>query len=108
MSDVYAIIVDGGRQYKVTAGQLLDIDFREGAETGENVHFANVLAIGGGEGGLKLGTPTVSGAKVTGTVVGLQKGEKLFIQKFNRRKNYRRRTGHRQLYTRIKIDAIEA
>ncbi|MBL8870033.1 MAG: 50S ribosomal protein L21 [Planctomycetaceae bacterium] len=107
MSDVYAIIVDGGRQYKVTAGQLLDIDFREGAETGENVLFGNVLAIGGGESGLKIGTPTVSGASVKATVVGLQKGEKVFIQKFNRRKNYRRRTGHRQLYTRIKIDAIE-
>lgn len=74
MSDVYAIIVDGGRQYKVTAGQLLDIDFREGAETGENVLFGNVLAIGGGESGLKIGTPTVSGASVKATVVGLQKG----------------------------------
>jgi large subunit ribosomal protein L21 len=50
----------------------------------------------------------IAGAKVTATVVGLQKGDKLYIQKFNRRKNYRRRTGHRQLYTRIKIDAIEA
>jgi len=108
MSDVYAIIVDGGRQYKVKTGQLLDIDFREGAESGESVQFGNVLAIGGGEGGFKLGKPMIAGAKVTATVVGLQKGEKVFIEKFNRRKNYRRRTGHRQLYTRIKIDAIEA
>jgi large subunit ribosomal protein L21 len=108
MSDVYAIIVDGGRQYKVSAGQMLDIDFREGAETGENLQFGNVLAVGGPGSPLKLGTPMIAGAKVTATVVGLQKGDKLYIQKFNRRKNYRRRTGHRQLYTRIKIDAIEA
>jgi large subunit ribosomal protein L21 len=66
-----------------------------------------VLAIGG-ETGLKLGQPTVSGAKVTASVVGLEKGEKIFIQKFRRRKNYEVRTGHRQKYTRIKIESIDA
>ncbi len=66
-----------------------------------------MLAIGGGESGLKLGQPVVAGAKVTASVVGLEKGEKIFIQKFRRRKNYEVRTGHRQKYTRIKIESID-
>ena len=63
------------------------------------------LAIGG-ETGLKLGTPAVSGAKVTAKVLGMEKGEKLYIQKFRRRKNSKRRTGHRQKYTRVEISEI--
>jgi large subunit ribosomal protein L21 len=104
---MYAIICDGGRQFKVEKDQLLDIDYRDTAETGDKIEFDRVLAIGGGEAGLKLGQPTVSGAKVTASVVGLEKGEKIFIQKFRRRKNYEVRTGHRQKYTRIKIESID-
>jgi large subunit ribosomal protein L21 len=102
---MYAIFVDGGRQYRVQAGQTLDIDFREGSETGDNLQFDKVLAIGSDE-GIKLGTPALAGASVTAKVVGVEKGEKLYIQKFRRRKNSKRRTGHRQLYTRIEISAI--
>ncbi|MGN6135431.1 MAG: 50S ribosomal protein L21 [Aureliella sp.] len=102
---MYAIFVDGGRQYRVTPGQTLDIDFREGTETGDGIQFENVLAIGGDE-GLRLGTPAISGAVVTAKVVGVEKGEKLYIQKFRRRKNSKRRTGHRQMYTRIEISGI--
>jgi large subunit ribosomal protein L21 len=104
---MYAIIFDGGRQFKVEEGQLLDIDYRETAETGDKVEFDRVLAIGGAD-GLKLGQPTVSGAKVSASVVGLEQGEKIYIQKFRRRKNYEVRTGHRQKYTRVKIEAIQS
>jgi large subunit ribosomal protein L21 len=104
---MYAIICDGGRQFKVTEGQLLDIDYRETAETGDKVEFDRILAIGG-DTGLKLGQPTVSGAKVSASVIGLEQGEKIYIQKFRRRKNYEVRTGHRQKYTRIKIETIQS
>ena len=102
---MYAIISDGGRQYKVTEGLLLDIDFRESAETGESLDFDRVLAIGG-DAGLKLGQPTLDGAVVKAEVVGLEQGKKVFIQKFSRRKNYDARTGHRQKYTRVLIKSI--
>jgi large subunit ribosomal protein L21 len=102
---MYAIFQDGGRQYKVEQGQNLDIDLRDTLVTGDVIEFDKVLAIGDSA-GLKLGTPTVSGAKVKATVVGLEKGEKIYIQKFRRRKNYDRRTGHRQKYTRVTIDSI--
>ncbi len=102
---MYAIFVDGGRQYRVEPGQKLDIDFRSSAETGDAIEFETVLAVGGDE-GLKLGAPAVAGAKVIAKVIGMEQGEKLFIQKFRRRKNSKRRTGHRQKYTRVQIDAI--
>ncbi|MFM2219138.1 MAG: ribosomal protein [Planctomycetota bacterium] len=102
---MYAIISDGGRQYKVTEGLLLDIDFRESAETGDSLDFDRVLAIGG-DAGLKLGQPTLDGAVVKAEVVGLEQGKKVFIQKFSRRKNYDARTGHRQKYTRVLIKSI--
>jgi len=86
---------------------LLDIDYRETAETGDKVEFDRILAIGG-DAGLKLGQPTVSGAKVSASVIGLEQGEKIYIQKFRRRKNYEVRTGHRQKYTRIKIETIQS
>jgi large subunit ribosomal protein L21 len=102
---MYAIFVDGGRQYKVQPGQRLDIDLRNDVGAGDTVEFSSVLAIGGDE-GLKLGSPTIDGAKVTATVLGVEQGEKIHIQKFRRRKNYHRRIGHRQKYTRIEIAAI--
>jgi large subunit ribosomal protein L21 len=91
---MYAIISDGGRQYKVTEGLLLD-----------SLDFDRVLAIGG-DAGLKLGQPTLDGAVVKAEVVGLEQGKKVFIQKFSRRKNYDARTGHRQKYTRVLIKSI--
>ena len=103
---MYAIICDGGRQYKVTEGLLLDIDYRETVESGDAIEFDRVLAIGGAA-GLKLGQPTVHGAKVQAEVVGLEQAKKVFIQKFSRRKNFDVRTGHRQKYTRVMIKAIQ-
>src|SRR5690606_31958526 len=103
---MYAIFVDGGRQYKVQPGQRLDIDLRQDVNSGDTLEFANVLAIGGDE-GLQLGSPAINGATVTATVIGTEKGEKIYIQKFRRRKNYHRRTGHRQKYTRVEIAGIQ-
>jgi large subunit ribosomal protein L21 len=104
---MYAIISDGGRQYKVTEGLFVDIDYRETAESGDAIEFDRVLAVGTDD-GLKLGQPTVPGAKVQAEVVGLEQGDKIFIQKFKRRKNYDARTGHRQKYTRVVIKSIVA
>ena len=103
---MYAIIADGGRQYKVEEGQTIDIDLRE-VEDGSELAFDKVLAISDGE-NFTLGQPTVSGAQVTASVVGSVKGDKISVQKFRRRKDSRRRTGHRQKYTRVKIGSIKA
>ena len=101
---MYAIIVDGGHQYKVEEGQSLEIDFRE-VEPGSEITFDRVLAVSDGE-NFRLGQPLVAGAKVTANVVGESKGDKLVVQKFRRRKNMRRRTGHRQKYVAVKIAKI--
>ncbi len=101
---MYAIIADGGRQYKVEEGQELEVDYRD-LPPGDQLTFGKVLAVSAGE-GLKLGQPTVTGASVTAEVVGPALGEKIYIQKFSRRKNFRRRTGHRQIYTMVRINKI--
>jgi large subunit ribosomal protein L21 len=103
---MYAIFVDGGRQYRVEPGQEVVLDYRD-VRQGEQLTFDRVLAVSG-DGGLKLGTPNVSGASITAEVLGPLKGEKLVVQKMRRRKNYRRRTGHRQWHTRVKIASINA
>jgi large subunit ribosomal protein L21 len=103
---MYAIIVDGGRQYKVTEGQELVIDYRD-ASSGDAVKFDQVLAYSNGS-QLSLGGPTLGGALVTAKVLGVIQGPKLTVQKFRRRKTFRRRTGHRQLYTKVQIESITA
>ena len=103
--NMYAIIADGGRQYKVEEGQELSIDFR-GLPEGEKLAFAQVLAVSDGEGDLKLGTPYLDGVSVSAEVLGVEQGEKLVVQKIRRRKNARRKTGHRSMYTRVKIGPI--
>lgn len=102
---MYAIIADGGRQYKVEEGQELAIDFRD-SSAGDKLKFEKILAVSDGQGDLKIGTPTVDGASVEAEVVGAEKGEKLVVQKLRRRKNSRRKTGHRSIYTRVKIAKI--
>ncbi|TWU49188.1 50S ribosomal protein L21 [Rubripirellula reticaptiva] len=101
---MYAIIVDGGRQYRVQPGMELDVDYREIAQ-GENLTFEKVLAVSGDD-GLKLGAPTVAGVSVTASVVGTQMDKKIYIQKFRRRKHSKSRTGHRQMHTRVRIEKI--
>jgi large subunit ribosomal protein L21 len=102
---MYAIISDGGRQFKVEEGQILDIDLRE-ASTGDQVVFDRVLAFRDDD-GLKVGKPVLKNATVTAEIVAFAKGPKLVVQKFRRRKNSRRKTGHRQLFTQVKINKIE-
>lgn len=101
---MYAVISESGRQYRVEKGQELNVDYRD-LPPGEKLTFDRVLAVSD-EGQVTIGTPTVDGAKVEAEVVGARMGDKLTIQKFRRRKNSRRRTGHRQLYTRVRINAI--
>ncbi|MCX7402473.1 MAG: 50S ribosomal protein L21 [Planctomycetia bacterium] len=100
----YAIVVDGGRQYRVREGQELEIDFRH-MPAGAELVFDEVLAVSKA-GQLTLGAPTVKGATVKAEILGLVQGEKLYVQKFRRRKNYRRRTGHRSISTKIRIASI--
>jgi large subunit ribosomal protein L21 len=102
---MYAIIEDGGRQYKVEEGQEVDIDYRDVAG-GETLVFDRLLAYRNGD-QFQLGQPLLASGKVTAEVVGVIQGPKLVIQKFRRRKNSRRRTGHRQMYTRVKVSKIE-
>lgn len=102
----YAVVVDGGRQYRVMEGMELEIDFRHLPAGGEVV-FDEVLAVSKA-GKLTLGKPKVKGAKVKAEVLGLVQGEKIYVQKFKRRKNYRRRTGHRALSTKIRVSSITA
>ena len=102
---MYAIITDGSKQIKVEEGQVLNVDYRDVA-SGEKITFDRVLAVGGGEGSARIGQPLVSGVSVTAEVLGPTQGPKLVVQKFRRRKNSRRRTGHRQLHTQVKITGI--
>lgn len=101
---MYAIIEDGGRQFRVEEGQELDLDYRD-VPGGSPISLDRVLAVRD-DGGLQLGRPTLAGATVSGEVLGPKQGPKLIVQKFRRRKTYRRKTGHRQLYTRVRITKI--
>ncbi len=103
---MYAIIEDGGRQFKVEQDQELDIDYRE-VPSGEEITFERVLAYRDDD-GLKVGQPTLAGATVTAEVLSVARGPKITVQKLRRRKTYRRKTGHRQIHTRVKISKIEA
>jgi large subunit ribosomal protein L21 len=103
---MYAIVVDGGRQYKVREGQLVQIDYRQQLSPGDTFVFQRVLACSDGA-SVKIGRPELPGAKVTAQVLLPTKGPKLVIQRFRRRKNSRRRTGHRQLYHTVRIEKIE-
>jgi len=100
----YCIIADSGRQYRVSEGQELEVDFRP-VERGSELVLDKVLAVSK-DGKLQLGAPLIDGAVVKAEVLGLVQGEKIYIQKFRRRKNYRRRTGHRSVATKIRISEI--
>ena len=102
---MYAIIQESGHQLRVEEGQVLDIDYRE-ASAGDELKFDRVLAYRDDD-GLKVGQPLLASATVIAEVVGIEQGPKLVVQKIRRRKNSRRKTGHRQLYTRVKISKIE-
>ena len=100
---MYAIFSDGGKQYRVEEGQEIDVDYRD-AEAGSKIQFDEVLAISGDD--FQFGKPKIDGATVTAEVVGAKFGDKLVVQKLRRRKNSRRKTGHRQIYTRVRVEKI--
>jgi len=101
---MYAIIDDHGRQYTVREGDVIRIDLKDMNEK-EQITFDRVLMLRG-ENDTQVGTPTVAGASVTATVLGELKAKKIVVRKFKRRKNYRRKQGHRQRYTQVRIDSI--
>ncbi len=100
---MYAIIATGGKQYRVSQGDVIYVEKIEKAND-ETIQF-DVLLLGG-EGDVKVGTPVVDGAKVEGKVLGQVKGEKIIVYKYKSKKNYARKAGHRQPYTKIEITAI--
>lgn len=104
---MFAIIETGSRQYRVSPGDTVQIDYQSDAETGGQIVFDQVLLANGGESSV-IGKPVIDGATVTAEVVNpLRKGKKIEVGKFRRRKNSRRHTGHRQKYTMVKIGAID-
>ena len=99
---MHAVIETAGRQFKVSAGDVIVLEGKD-KKVGDEMKFDRVLVLGD-----KLGTPTIAGASVTGTVVFAGKGEKLYIQKYRARKQYRRRTGFRASIFRVKITGISS
>jgi large subunit ribosomal protein L21 len=102
---MYAVVKTGGKQYKVSEGDLLKVEKLEGA-VGETVELSEVLMVGGDT--VKIGTPLVPSASVIGTIVEQGKDKKILVFKSKRRKNSQKRNGHRQLRTILKIDKINA
>lgn len=102
---MYAVITSGGRQYRVMEGQTLKLE-KLAAEVGSTVNF-DVLMIANGD-DVKLGQPHVKGCKVAASVVGQGRHKKIHIMKFRRRKHHQKQMGHRQSFTEVKIEKIEA
>ena len=100
---MYAIIATGGKQYKVSEGDIITIE-KLGAETGEKVVFDQVLAVSGD--GMKIGAPTVSGATVEASVVAEGRGKKIIVYKYKSKTGYHKKNGHRQAFTKVKIEKI--
>src|SRR5947209_17235125 len=101
---MYAVFEDGSRQYRVSEGDVVQVDYRE-AEVGERLEFSRVLLYQGGADDTRIGQPIIEGARVLAEVVG-HPSTKLYVQHFRRRKNYRRLRGHRQPYTEVQIRSI--
>lgn len=102
---MYAIIEDGSHQFRVREGDRIRIDRRDG-KTGDELVFAKVLLITAQNGNPTIGTPAVEGARVVGKIINQFRAKKIIIQKFRRRKNVRRRNGHRQPYTMVQITSV--
>jgi len=101
---VYAVVKSGARQYRASVGDTIVVE-RLPAETGQRLELAEVLLVADGE-QVEIGRPTIDGAKVLATVVAEEKGPKVRIFKYHPRKRYRRRAGHRQRYTLLRVDEI--
>ena len=105
VNGMYAVIKTGGKQYKVSAGDLVKVEKLDGA-VGDTIELAEVLMVGGAE--VKIGTPLLPGAKVKARIVEQDKDKKILVFKSKRRKFQRKLYGHRQPITRLQITAIEA
>lgn len=103
---MYAIVQTGGKQYQVTPGAIINVEKLD-ADKGQEVTLDQVLLVNDGE-NVKVGAPLVANSLVKATVVSHDKAKKIIIFKFKRRKNYRRKNGHRQPFTRIRINEIVA
>ena len=103
---MYAVIKSGGKQYRVESGKQVRVESLA-ADVGSAVAFEEVLLVGSGE-SVKIGAPLLSGAKVKGTVLAHGRGDKVKIFKLRRRKHYQKTQGHRQNYTEVRIDDIQA
>lgn len=101
---MYAVVRSNGKQYKVAAGDEIDLEAL-GFEAGDPVELGEVLMVVDGE-SVRIGTPLVEGATVRATVVGRMRGPKIHIFKFKAKKRYRKRMGHKQGFTRVKVDEI--
>ncbi len=101
---MYAVVETGGKQYKVEVGQTVDVEHIQ-AEIGDTVELGRVLAVSTDE-GLRLGNPVVAGAKVTGSVVDQGRGKKIIVFRYKPKTRYRKKTGHRQSYTRVAVESI--
>ena len=100
---MYAIIATGGKQYKVSEGDIIKVE-KLGVAEGETVIFDQVLAVNNGE--LNIGTPTVAGATVTASVVREGKDKKVIVYKYKNKTGYHKKNGHIQLFTQVKIEKI--
>jgi large subunit ribosomal protein L21 len=103
---MYAVVRTGGKQVRVAPGDAIRVEKLDGA-IGDRIELEEVLLVGG-EGEARIGTPLVEGAKVVGTITDQGRGEKITVFKMKRRKGYRRKMGHRQYYTEVRVDEIEA
>lgn len=101
---MFAIVETGGKQYKVRQGDVIRIERLDVVE-GDEVNFDRILAVGDGE-DLAVGQPVVEGAKAVGRVLRHGRGKKIVVMKYKPKKNYRRKTGHRQDFTEVRIEAI--
>jgi large subunit ribosomal protein L21 len=103
---MYAVVATGGKQYKVQQGDVLRVEKLAG-DVGSEVAFDKVLMFSDGD-NVQIGRPVVEGAVVKGRIIEQGKSKKVIVFKYKRRKRYRRKQGHRQPYTAVKIDAIKA
>lgn len=102
---MYAIIATGGKQYKVAEGDIIKVE-KLGLEAGETVTFDQVLVVNNGE--LVVGNPTVASASVSATIVEEGKNKKIIVYRYKRKSGYHKKNGHRQPYTKVKIEKINA
>ncbi len=102
---MYAIIRCGGKQHKVSKGDLVKVEKLD-KKAGEKVEFEEVLLVGGDKAGVKVGQPLVADARVVATVVGEDRAPKILVFKKKKRKQYRRTRGHRQAFTEVKVEEI--